>query len=65
MGAAATEIRMPRSSPSSLPNGADLSEHLKMVADALATLRFGVIQLTIHDGRPVQIDITERRRFAQ
>jgi hypothetical protein len=56
---------MPRTSPSSLPNGPDLSEHLKMIADALATLRFGVIQLTIHDGRPVQIDITERRRFSQ
>lgn len=56
---------MTRSSPSNPRSGSDLSEHLKIVADALETLRFGVIQLTIHDGRPVQIDITERRRFAQ
>lgn len=56
---------MTRSSPSTPRAGADLSEHLKLVADALETVRFGVIQLTIHDGRPVQIDITERRRFAQ
>lgn len=56
---------MPRSSQPNPPGGSDLSEHLRLVADALRTLRFGVIQLTIHDGRPVQIDITERRRFAQ
>lgn len=56
---------MSRSSQPHLPGSPDLSEHLRLVADALQTLRFGVIQLTIHDGRPVQIDITERRRFAQ
>lgn len=36
---------------------------LDQVADALAQLRYGAIQLTIHDGKLVQLDITERRRF--
>jgi hypothetical protein len=37
---------------------------LDAVAQALAGMRFGVIQLTVHDGRLVQLDVTERRRFA-
>ena len=32
--------------------------------EALAGLRFGGIVLTAHDGRVVQIEITEKRRFA-
>lgn len=56
---------MPRPSLSDRPDAPDQPEHLKLVADALRTMRFGVIQLTVHDGRPVQIDITERRRLPQ
>ena len=37
---------------------------LDAVAEALERMRFGVIQLTVHDGRLVQLDVTERRRFA-
>lgn len=37
---------------------------LQVVADALDHMRYGVIQLTVHDGKLVQLDITERRRFA-
>jgi hypothetical protein len=44
-------------------NHADLPEHLRVVAEALARLRFGVIQLTVHDGKLMQVDVTERRRF--
>jgi hypothetical protein len=33
------------------------------VADAIARLRFGSIALTIHDGKVVQLDVTERKRF--
>lgn len=47
--------------PQHLP--AALAEPLSSVLDALEHLRFGVIQLTVHDGRLTQIDITERRRF--
>ncbi len=43
---------------------ADLPEHLHLVAEALARLRYGVIQLTVHDGKLMQVDVTERRRFA-
>ncbi|MAF29613.1 MAG: hypothetical protein CL820_04260 [Croceicoccus sp.] len=41
-----------------------LSEQLQAIADALGQIRYGVIQLTVHDGRLMQLDITERRRFA-
>jgi hypothetical protein len=43
---------------------ADLPEHLTVIADALTRLRYGVIQLTVHDGKLMQVDVTERRRFA-
>jgi hypothetical protein len=36
---------------------------LDNVADALGRLRYGAIQITVHDGRPVQLDVTERQRF--
>lgn len=52
-------------SPSSSPRPCDPSESLRAVTDALQTMRFGVIQLTVHDGRLVQLDVTERTRFAQ
>jgi hypothetical protein len=37
---------------------------LANVAEALARLRYGAIQLVVHDGRLVQIEVTERKRFA-
>lgn len=36
---------------------------LVAVADAVERLRFGVVQLTVHDGRVVQLDVTDRQRF--
>ena len=36
---------------------------LDAVANAIARLRYGAIGLTIHDGRVVQIEVTERQRF--
>jgi len=36
---------------------------LERVAEALARIRFGSISLTVHDGKLVQLDITERTRF--
>ena len=38
-------------------------EALNVVSDALSRLRYGAIQLTVHDGRVMQIDVTERRRL--
>jgi hypothetical protein len=36
---------------------------LAAVAEAVGRLRFGAIHLTIHEGRVVQLDVTERQRF--
>ena len=36
---------------------------LEAVAQAIARLRYGAIGLTVHDGRVVQLDVTERQRF--
>jgi hypothetical protein len=37
---------------------------LAAVRDYLKTIRFGSIALTIHDGRIVQLDVTEKKRLA-
>ena len=44
------------------PSGV-LSAALDVVGDALARLRFGAINLVVHDGKVVQIDVTERKRL--
>lgn len=36
---------------------------LHAVAEAVERLRYGTVQLTVHDGRVVQLDVTERQRF--
>ena len=43
---------------------AEPTELLSVVSDAISRLRFGVVQITVHDGKATQVDITERRRFA-
>ena len=40
-----------------------LSDALALVGEALGRLRYGAIQLTVHDGKVMQIDITERKRL--
>lgn len=40
-----------------------LPEALALVGEALGRLRYGAIQLTVHDGKVTQIDITERKRL--
>lgn len=36
---------------------------VQTVLDALDKLKFGAIQLTVHEGRLVQVDVTERHRY--
>jgi len=36
---------------------------LSAVAEALSSLRYGTVHLTVHDGKVVQLDVTERQRF--
>ena len=45
-------------------NGTSFPEPIRAVLDALAKLRFGAIQLTVHEGKLVQVDVTERKRFS-
>lgn len=44
------------------PSGV-LAAALDAVGEALGRLRFGAVNLTVHDGRVVQIDVTERKRL--
>ena len=43
--------------------GGILPDVLALVSDALEHLRYGAIQLTVHDGKVMQIDVTERKRL--
>jgi hypothetical protein len=38
-------------------------EAIAAIRDYLQTIRFGSIALTIHEGRIVQLDVTERKRL--
>lgn len=40
-----------------------VEESLASVRQALSGLKYGNISLTIHEGRVVQIDVTEKRRL--
>ncbi|WP_374283591.1 YezD family protein [Novosphingobium sp.] len=52
-------IARPPASP-----GADRhAETLAAVRAALDTLRFGQVVLTVHEGKVVQLDVTEMQRF--
>lgn len=47
------------------PQDAGQPDPLALVAEVLARLRFGDIRLTVHEGRLVQIDVTEKTRLTQ
>jgi len=40
-----------------------LDESIASVREALLGLKFGNVSLTVHEGRVVQIDVTERKRI--
>ncbi|WP_295524765.1 YezD family protein [Novosphingobium sp. Chol11] len=40
-----------------------LEESITSVREALTGLRFGTVLLTVHEGRVVQIDVTEKKRL--
>ena len=46
-------------------NDAIPDDILNIIREKARALRFGVISLTIHDGRLTQLEITEKRRFGQ
>ena len=39
------------------------ADTLSLISEALGRHRFGEIQLTVHEGRLVQMEVTEKRRF--
>jgi hypothetical protein len=51
--------------PAPAPNDAErhLEESIASVREALTGLRFGMVALTVHEGRVVQIDVTEKKRL--
>ncbi|PZQ23125.1 MAG: DUF2292 domain-containing protein [Sphingopyxis macrogoltabida] len=53
------------SSPSETAKGGSdqVPRAVQTVLDALEKLKFGAIQLTVHEGRLVQVDVTERHRY--
>ena len=48
-----------KSEPSPLPE----PEWIELVREKVVGLRYGVVQLTIHDGRVIQIERTEKTRL--
>lgn len=43
---------------------ADELEWLEVVRQKVAKLRFGSVQITVHDGRVTQVESIEKTRFA-
>jgi len=50
------------SKPSAIRNEAE-NDWLALVAEQVGRLRFGVVQITVHDSRVVQIERTEKVRL--
>lgn len=50
---------------SSLPSNPEpLPDWLRLIRDNIASLRFGVVQIVVHDSRVTQIERTEKTRLA-
>jgi hypothetical protein len=54
-----SDTRQPRNEKAPSPENA-----LAEISEYLQRIRFGSIALTIHDGKIVQLDVTEKRRLA-
>ena len=52
-------------SQNNLKSGSDKSNlnWIDVVQQQVTSLKFGVVQITVHDGRVVQVETTERLRF--
>jgi len=46
------------------PKPEERPEWLRVVQQKVETLRYGVVQLVVHDGRVTQIERTEKTRIA-
>jgi len=52
-----------RTSPETHRTSGARDEAIGLISEALNRIRFGAINLTVHEGKLVQVDITERKRF--
>lgn len=49
--------------PASIPSSEHLPEWLAIVRAKVEGLRFGVVQIVVHDGKVTQIERTEKTRL--
>lgn len=54
-----------RSMEQNLPNGDEYQETITQIIGFLKNIRFGSLEIVVHEGRIVQIDKRERFRFNQ
>jgi hypothetical protein len=54
---------MSASGPDSVGQGNGRAEWLEIVRGHVASLRYGVVQIVVHDSRVIQIEKTERVRL--
>ena len=50
--------------PPAIPPGSGDADPIHLIRETLARLRFGGIQLTVHEGKLVQTEITEKPGFS-
>ena len=58
-----TELSNARGTSTLQDEGRHVEESIASVREALTGLRYGNVSLTVHEGRVVQIDVTEKRRL--
>ena len=58
-----TMTTTPQQQPLATETQRQLEESLANVREALSGLKYGNVLLTIHEGRVVQIDVTEKKRL--
>ena len=56
-------IRNPTPPPPGSEAANQIEESLASVREALFGLRYGTVSVTVHEGRVVQIDVTEKKRL--
>jgi hypothetical protein len=49
--------------PSDKPNAAAEQRWLEVVREKVRTIRFGSVQITVHDGRVTQVEAIEKTRI--
>ena len=54
-----------KQNPKNAEHGKDAPIFLNKLLDVTSKLKFGTIILTIHEGKVVQLDVTEKHRFSE